>query len=450
MLQRSFTVVYSKADSVFSARYPALANIPFILDSTPRLHRLGSAYLLDRGLGLWGPRQRTDDQSSLIPATKSINNYAAWLANFLEWAEKRNISLSTCSYAEHVQGRYQTEMLSGLWSRDRDGCSATTANLRVQQACDFLNWMVARKHRDSFSIPYETIHIKIGSATSSVGHLRKAVNVRQGKAPVPEKYLSLPIDEDVRVWLRSVRQEAGETSGLMCECILLTGMRREEIVCLRTNTLPPNRVDWKVANPLAPPSDQQVRVDILFGTKGRSFGVDHGDKIGPQRSILMPMSLAIKLDDYRNNLRNRAFSRRLKNVKGKAERIACAEGAVHLFLREDTGERFTGKRLYDDWCKSNAPMTKWNPHQGRHWWACSILWREIKKHDFMQRSAGAEMATALLENSALSIIRLQIQPQLGHVSDSTTMIYVRWVTDMFSIPAWLDDPFEPDNRETLR
>ena len=33
----------------------------------------------------------------------------------------------------------------------------------------------------------------------------------------------------------------------------------------------------------------------------------------------------------------------------------------------------------------------------------------------------------------MSIIRLQIQPQLGHARDSTTMIYLQWVADMLGV-----------------
>ncbi len=37
----------------------------------------------------------------------------------------------------------------------------------------------------------------------------------------------------------------------------------------------------------------------------------------------------------------------------------------------------------------------------------------------------------------MSVIRLQIQPQLGHAHDSTTMIYLRWVMDMLGVPVSL-------------
>ncbi|KVV23134.1 hypothetical protein WK78_22035 [Burkholderia cepacia] len=42
---------------------------------------------------------------------------------------------------------------------------------------------------------------------------------------------------------------------------------------------------------------------------------------------------------------------------------------------------------------------------------------------------GLDVASALLESSAMSVIRLYIQPQLGHAHDSTTMIYLQWLID---------------------
>lgn len=372
-----------------------------------------------------------------------MHNYAQWLANFLEWTQRRGIDLATCSYSAHIQGRYQSEMLAGTWSRSGRANKPNTVNLRVQQACDFLNWMVAKGHRGPFAVPYRTVQLQIGTATSSLGHLSKTMHAREGKVSIEERYLRMPSDESVKEWLAQVYETAGETSGLMCECILLSAMRREEIVCLRNNTLQENPIDWHIANPLAPHNDQQVRLQIKYGAKGRSFGVDNGDKVGPARTILIPLELAKKLHAYRNNIRNRAVKRRLQGVTSKEARLARVASAVHLFLREDNGERFTGKRLYDDWVGVELPSPGWSPHQGRHWWACSVLWRELHRHEHAFKLSGGEMVAALLESSALSVIRLQIQPQLGHTSASTTMIYLRWVMDMMGTPLSLDGNASP-------
>lgn len=375
---------------------------------------------------------------TLIPSDQTMRNYADWLVNFLEWSEVRGVDLLTCSYSAHIEGRYQTEMLKGTWSRDGEGRKAATVNLRVQQACEFLTWMVDRGIRDAFDVPYETRQHTIGSATAAGGRLTRQVQVRKGKVRGESRSLVMPMNIAVRQWLNRVYESAGPTFGLMCETILLTAMRREEVVCLRTNTLPENPRDWEISNPQAPENLQQVRVFIKYGAKGHSYGKDHGDKIGPERSILIPLSLAKRWHAYRNGVRMHAFKRWMTGIQGPKARLERAREAVHLFISEDDGARFTGKRLYDAWVSVELPTPGWSPHDGRHWWACSVLWRELQNNENIGQLS-AETTAALLEATALSIIRLHIQPQLGHVEDSSTMLYVRWVVSMVSVPVSLDE-----------
>ena len=437
---RSYSVCFTP-DGKFASRYPALAHLPFILDSRPGYHRLGNAYLVERGLGLWGPESRNQVLTGRSPTAKSMLSYAQWLANFLEWADMRKVDLKTCDYATHIVGLYQKEMLEGLWSRDGYGLAPSTVNLRVQQACDFLTWMADTGQRVVFQIPYDTAKLRIGSATSSIGHLGFNVRVRKGKLRRPTRPLCMPTDAQVKAWLESVHEKYGPTYGLMCETILFTAMRREEVVCLRHDTLPDNPKHWLIANPLAPPAQQQVRISIRYGTKGPTYGRDNGDKIGPERDILIPLSLAQSWDHYRANARNQAFAARMKGAKGVA-RLALAKSAVHLFLRASDGMQFQGPGLYNAWTGAQPPINGWSPHQGRHWWACSVLWRELKKHQHTPHLSN-ETTAALLESTALSIIRLQVQPQLGHANEATTTVYLRWVMDMLAVPASLEDDDEP-------
>ncbi|WP_261531278.1 site-specific integrase [Burkholderia multivorans] len=430
----------------FAKRYPALARLPFIMDSRPGYHRLGNAYIAERGLGLWGPEIGSSGHQGAIPTAQTMRNYAEWLANFLEWAEVRSVSIFDCDYAGDVAGRYQREMLSGGWSQTGRGLSPTTVNLRVQQACDFLTWLVDRKKRGPFHIPYAERTYSLGSAFSPGGQYGRKIRVRKGKVRPRTVALCMPKDVEVHGWLERIRDKFGATCALMCETVLLTGLRREEVVCLRTDTLPENQAHWHVANPLAPPSQQQVRITVRFGTKGASYGTSHGDKIGPERSILIPLILAEKWHVYRNDSRHRAFAQWMTGAKGPARWTRAAQ-SVHLFLREADGARFSGTDFYAVWTGVTPPTSKWSPHQGRHWWACSTLWRALKKHEFFWREIERHKSTnlfsdettaALIDSTALSIIRLQIQPQLGHASDSTTIVYLRWVIDMISVPLSID------------
>ncbi|MDQ0140973.1 site-specific integrase [Cupriavidus necator] len=357
-----------------------------------------------------------------------MRNYAHWLANFLEWAGTRGIDLSTCDYVEHVHGRYQQEMLSGIWSRDGVALKASTVNARVQQACDFLSWMADKGYRQTFDVPYETTRVKVGTATSSIGYRTKEVSARKGKVRKNKRRLRMPTDNEIKHWLDLVYAKLGNTKGLMCETVLLTAMRREEVACFRIDTLPEPEC-WHISKVDAPRSEQRVLISIKFGTKGPCYGYGHGDKVGPERSIWIPLHLAERLHEYRTKLRNPALRKWIKAAPTTAEQKERIKTAVHLFLDEDTGERLTGKDLYRSWTGVELPFAGWSPHLGRDWWACSTLWREMTKHEHL-KSLGVDTATALLESTAMSVIRLQIQPQLGHVHDSTTMIYLQWVMDM--------------------
>jgi integrase len=431
-----FTVYFSNPETTTAAGFGKVARLPCILDSRPGYHRLASRYLIDRGLGIWDPVSH-GRRSRPAPTKQTILNYAHWLANFLEWADVRDVDVFTCEYAAHVHGRYQGEMLQGTWSRDGTPLSPQTINLRVTQACDFLSWLADKGLRTSFEVPVVTRTIKTGGATSSVSHEGFQVAARKGKVRKNKRRLRMPTDDQLHAWLKRVYEHCGSTKGLMCETVLLTAMRREEVACLRTDTLPENPKDWHLSNEDAPRHEQRVLVDIKFGTKGPSYGVDHGDKVGPGRSIWIPLDLAERLHTYRESVRPRAlrhFVGAAKNLSEKRKRIG---ESAHLFLDEKSGQRLTSRALYNAWTSVDLPFEGWSPHLGRDWWACSILWRELKKHEHIA-SLEPGVSAALLESSAMSIIRLQIQPQLGHAHDSTTMIYLQWVADLVGVNLSID------------
>lgn len=432
---RNFTVCFTKLGGPFAQKFSSLENVPFILDSQPAFHRNGSNYLIDRALGVW-PNESAQAAPRRKLSTRSLRGYAEWLCNFLDWAHTRSVDLTACTYASDVGGRYQSEMLSGTWSRNGEPCRPTTVNLRVHAACDFLSWMASKELRPDFPIPMEKVKFVRGFPYGQFGHRAMAATMRRGKVREGRRYLQMPPDVEVASWLNRVETRFGKTKALVCETILCTALRREEVLSLREDVVPTNREEWVIVNPLAPLASQQIRIEIKFGAKGPEYGFDHGDKIGPTRSVLVPLVLAEKWDVYRRTARHRALRKWIYGATSTTERVLRATNSVHLFLDEKTGKRIRGKSIYDAWTGVSLPCTGWSPHQGRHWWCCAILWRELKKHQITE-NFNSETATALLESTAISIIRLQIQPQLGHADDVTTMIYLSWIMDMISEPIQL-------------
>lgn len=427
-----FTVYKSNYEITSKAGFKKVASVPCIFDSRPGYHRLGSRYLIDRAVNAWDPVSRGRNPGP-PPGEQSLLNYAHWLANFLEWAEIRGVDVLTCEYSTHVYGRYQQEMLSGIWSRDARGLAANTINVRVQIASDFLTWLAYKEYREPFEQPVQIVKIRRANATSSVAHRGTEITVRKGKVRKNKRYLRLPKDVEIRTWLRCVYERCGIAKGLMCETVLLTAMRRNEVASLRTDFLPDDPKKWHRNNPDSPPLQQSIRLSIRYGTKGVTYGKDHGDKIGPKRDIWMPLDLAERLHDYRMSIRPRMLKKYVAMAESLAEKKRRIENSVHLFLDEKNGTRLSPKNLYDAWTSVSLPFDGWSPHLGRDWWACSALWREIKRHESLL-SLGDAVSSALLESTAMSIIRLQIQPQLGHAHDSTSMIYLQWVADMLGVP----------------
>lgn len=69
--------------------------------------------------------------------------------------------------------------------------------------------------------------------------------------------------------------------------------------------------------------------------------------------------------------------------------------------------------------------------------------RELRKQRHIFDLKG-EATAAMLESTSISIIRMHIQPQLGHADDSTTMLYLTWALQQFSAPVCLDEELTLD------
>jgi hypothetical protein len=287
--------------------------------------------------------------------------------------------------------------------------------------------------RQSFTVPTETKSIPTNQAGSFGRHDERTTEVRSGKARTRKLGLRMPTDAEVKQWLNSVYRKFGYAKGLMAETVLVTAVRLEEVASWRVDTLPNDESLWQCANPEAPRNQRKVLVTLKYGTKGPDYGDNHGDKIGPEQSIWIPLDLAERLQDYRRNVRNRALRRRIKSAKTVPEQMRRTKDTVHLFLDERTGKRVTSKSLYHAWTGADVPFKGWSPHRGRDWWACSVLWRESKKHEALV-ALGLNAPAALLESTAISIVRLQVQPQLRHTDARTSMRYVDWFTHMLTAP----------------
>lgn len=422
----SVIVFWPDEEQLTKAGFGRVARVPCLFDGDWRYQRIPSTYLIERALADWTPNG-THAGGGRRPTKASLRAFAEAISNFLEWTEARGKNWQTLTYSDDLLDGYQKEMEQGSWSAKGRPLAPSTINGRVQEACNFLAWTTTRGHRAEFIVPTRTQKVTLHGATSSHGHRARDVEVREGKVRLKPKTLRLPTDDEIRKWLNAIKIKRGSTKALMAELILKTAVRREEAAGWRVDTLPIDPQAWNVVG-------HQVSVSIRYGTKGTDFGSDAGDKIGPERTIFIPFELANKLHEYRRGARMGARAKWIKAAQTQSDMNARrSKPSPHLFLSEASGRRVTAKSLYEAWTAAGAlPYVGWSPHLGRHYWACKTLLNEAKKrHDFMKSKLDKIPVDWVTANST-SDIQILIKPQLGHIDQRTSEMYLTWVRAVFA------------------
>lgn len=445
---RPWSVVYADRALLESKNYGRVAHLPFIFTSRHNYHRLSNRFLIDLGTGVWDLSKR-GAQMVDPPTGVSMRTYAWLLADYLRYCDRRGKDPTKVDYVIDLLQGYQREMVQGTWSRDGTPLAASTVNARVNTALMFLQWAGDKGLREPLNVPTVKRTIIIDKRASSGAISTKEVESRRGKIRQPKRTLRLPEDQHIAAWLKRVYSRC-KTQGLIAETILETAVRREEAGAWRVDTLPLNPDDWHINNADQPIANQTVLVTLRYGTKGPGQGEDHGDKIGPEGTIHVPMPLALKLHEYRQKVRPHALRSLLKHASDRREYDEMRANAVHLFLHPDTGQRYSGQQIYDFW---TAPAVDcppgWAPHRARDWWACSQLMRHLAGREEMIKQAQsaapedrAELAQSVIKSDAVSFIQLVIQQQLRHQSSQTSMIYLQFAQDKLRLNLNLLEKYE--------
>ena len=365
-----------------------------------------------------------------------MNNYGAWLINFLEWCVAKGKCWKTVSYVDDILFGYQNDMAKGLWSVRHEPLKPGTINPRADEACRFLSWAAKQELREPFDVASITVKALNRSSTSTVEHTSREQVVRLGAVRPNPISLRIPTDAEIDVWLRSVRVKFGLTKALMCELVLGTAIRREETVEWQIDTLPEHKADWHIIG-------DEVRVHIKYGTKGTKTSDINDIDVGPERIIFIPISLAEKLHRYRELTRPKLLSiyvRAAETLQEKKRRIA--EGSRRLFLSDSLGVPVSAQRFYDAWTQApHLPYKGWSPHPGRHWWACKQLLLSCDRRiDLANKNDGTKYDEhGIVVATAKDVILMEIRPQLGHVSERTTQKYLSWVYSIYKLKTLHDD-----------
>lgn len=425
---------YVPADVLAKAGFSHLSRVPWLFDSKLAYAELPNQFLIDLALGVWDQRHRGSVLRTHPPTDLTLRTTAEWLANALEWAEARSIDLLSCDYSQVLLARYQGEMNSGQWSSDGRPLKPATINARVGAALAYQMWASDKGLRPPVVVPTVTLTYRAPSQSNSRSHQTKTVESRTGKLRVSPGSLSFPTEKQIEAWRKAIhlKPKVGATEGLLVDLILETAIRREEASCWRIDTLPLNRGDWKILNRDQPPEHQNVEITLRYGTKGKSYGTDNGDKIGPEGQIKLPLLLAERIDRYRQTIRPNALSIAVRHGKTVTHQQRIRDKTVHLFLNPETGKRYTGKQIYKVWTSVDHPV-HWSPHPARHYWACKYLERRMQDHaELMAKILGMQglnhdsALLLALRDTAVTVIQMEIQPQLRHANTRTTESYLQW------------------------
>ena len=412
--------------------FASIAHVPILFGSDWRYLRSANRYLRERALLEWIPNANLEPVTGSFnrkkyPTTRTLGNIVGQLCNFLEWVEWRGKDWEKLDYTEGVVKGYQADMLAGRWSASAKGLSAGTVNGRVGEACSFLRWAAARRLRGPFTVISGQVDKRVESGTSSVGHFSRSIEVRAGAVRPDPKTLRIPTEEQVIQWLKDVRILRGPTKALMCGLILETGIRLQEAVQWRMDTLPLDKREWVCIG-------DKVQVTISFGTKGAKRYP--GSLEGPRRVISIPLSLAKKLDAYRSFQRVILLGKWVKSAKTKEEyRLRRQQPQPdQLFLSDFTGRPFSAQALYDGWKNvPSLPYKEWSPHLGRHFWACKELLNSQQEKVLSIGRQLDQFPDDWITSQAMTDIQLIIRPQLGHISAETSQCYLQWLHGAVSL-----------------
>ncbi|WP_448647420.1 hypothetical protein [Pseudomonas mohnii] len=221
-----------------------------------------------------------------------------------------------------------------------------------------------------------------------------------------------------------------------------TAIRREEAACWRVDAIPFDESEWNIVDPIVSDANKILLVEIRYGAKGKEYGRDHGDKIGPMGIIRVPYLLAKRINHYRVGLRNSSLEKKIKTGTTIKNQLKIRDDTVHLFLRPDTGERYSSADIYEFWRRVKRP-SGWSPHRARDYWACSLLMLRIQQYkellaEISMRGYDQSML-AIFKMNCESVIQLEIRPQLRHATSNTSMVYLQWAADKFGLNLNLHD-----------
>jgi hypothetical protein len=439
-------VLFPVPERMVDLGYPKLAFCPYLIDEDGSYLPEASQYLRERSLGEWIPRIGQDGpeaRTAVVQTSKSRESMARRLIEFLRWCQRNERDWRTVSYLDDLLGEWQPGLLLGTESTSRRKLKNETVNGLLNEAVLFSTWSAIRKYREPFHVLTKPTRVQRSAGNRSHSHRKLATQVRQGALPPIPSLLTLPTDDQLRQWLSQVHLLRGPVKRLECETIIRTGMRITECNELLVTDVPAKvNGQW----PRDVLEDDKVRVWLHRGVKGQKVHTGSLESVKP-RHVYLPLDLADRIDHYVKEGRSTLIQRAIQKIEDKEERQRRmrAPKSQRLWIGEVSGRPFTTGMLYKAWTSVPSCPENWHPHSGRDFFAVDTLvsyMRAKVEQNRLNKLSGLR-DLAWLDGLMRDQIRILLSPLLGHVSEETSMIYLkaakRRLVEEFSHPALIWD-----------
>jgi integrase len=396
------------SDRLIELGYAKVAHVPVLFDNEGRYCRVHNRYLRERALAEWSPNHDGIALAAIdLPRPKTIEAAARHLGVFIDWCDAKQKDWRNIDYIDDVLD-FQNHMAKGTWSLSGRRLKSDTANIRTDEVTSFLTWAATRGLRSPFSMKLKSAAAfartgfssqKFTSARSRPGRLRPSPTAS-------EMVTMLPPAQAVRDWLSLLREQRGYAKYLACRFILETGVRREELVSIKVDQIPSREALEALAN-----EGQIFGYIQLTETKG-----------GRPRRIQVALKFLLEI-------RRWIDGPRMRLPRDWSRRNGNRTPSKSLFLsdaRQSAGTPISAATVYRCF-KLKPHPPKWHPHFGRHVYACFTVIHTLEAEASMSGRSLSEMGADWIQSRGLWCLQT-LRSQLGHLSEDTTNLYLRWLT----------------------
>jgi len=376
------------------------ANVPVFFDAQRRYMRIPSRYMRARATREYSPKGEQGD----YPRPETLRTIAYRLAHFFNWAATNGTDWLTVQYETVLA--YQNERLVSRNAQNGKCVQPKTANKRADEVVHLLHWASLNGFRPIFQFDTKIKERWIG------GRLRQ-IRVRLGRAREPRGTIEptyFPTAQQIKTWLRSVRDSRGEAKWLVCRFVMETGVRLSEASQLKLE-------DW--------PSEASINKAIAANSAFVHMMLRHGTKGGVPRQIRVPVDYALQIRLWLRR-RNTYVYRHFQRTGMRTDRLFVSDAGMHA------GTPLSNMTIWRCFREVSPRPDGWTTHTGRHAYAVFFVLYALEREAAAAGAPLAKMNVSWIHDRGRHWLMI-LRKQFGHASEETTLIYLRWLMTTIAI-----------------